>query len=322
MIYLSYIISFALLTTAVAFSAQSRSKIKIPTRSIKVVDDGEENDISSDRRKVLSQIAVLSSTLIPQSANAEEDIITQLQNSLEERSINNSLAAPSYGLEISDIFYPSSFQGSWNALSKTADIIAPCGFQLFTGGESGYNNAVQSEIKDHNDLIYKARFISGQEENTCVADREYNAKEIAKAAMGDYSVIDTPVATPNRYSCLLAPPSNSGTDNLISVDILAIKRKAEAITTPEKFVCSEYVRQVVTPSQRGNPNAQIPPLSVKEIETISIYKIVSKDKIECRQRTATFLVPSQTDQISFQKWSISKGRPVDVRYYDVTYTRA
>ena len=58
-------------------------------------------------------------------------------------------------------------------------------FQLFTGGESGYNNAVQSEIKDHNDLVYKARFISGQDENTCIADREYNAKEIAKAAMGD-----------------------------------------------------------------------------------------------------------------------------------------
>jgi len=180
---------------------------------------------------------------------------------------------------------------------------------------------VQSEIKDHNDLVYKARFINGQDENV-IADREYNAKEIAKAAMGDYSVIDTPIATPNRYSCLLAPPSNSGTDNLISVDILAIKRKAEAITSPDKFVCSEYVRQVVTPSQKGNPNAQIPPLSVKEIETISIYNVVNKDKIECRQRTATFLVPSQTDQIAFQKWSISKGRPVDIRYYDVSYTRA
>jgi len=140
MIYLSYIISFAILTTAAAFSAQSRNEIKIPTRSIKVdIDDvankeGDYNDISSndisssDRRRVLAQIAVLSSyTLIPQSANAEEDIITQLQNSLEERSVENSLAAPSYGLETSDIFYPPSFQGSWNVLSKTADIIAPCG---------------------------------------------------------------------------------------------------------------------------------------------------------------------------------------------------
>jgi len=103
MIYLSYIISFAILTTAVAFSSQSRSiNKKIPTQSIKVDDDGEEIEylLPNDRRKVLSQIAVLSSTLIPKSANAEEDIITQLQNSLEERSVENSLAAPSYGLEV------------------------------------------------------------------------------------------------------------------------------------------------------------------------------------------------------------------------------
>ena len=129
-----------MLSRAVAFSFQSQSNIKIPipTQSIKVDDDvavlqtaqvskGDDDTISSDRRKVLSQIAALSSTLIPHSANAEEDIITQLQNSLEERSLENSLAAPSYGLEIPDIFYPSSFQGSWNVLSKTADIIAPCG---------------------------------------------------------------------------------------------------------------------------------------------------------------------------------------------------
>jgi len=134
MIHLSYIILFAILSAAAAFSSQSRSINKIPTRSIKVdIDDvankeGDYNDIlSSDRRKVLSQIAALSSILIPQSVNAEEDIITQLQNSLEERSVENSLAAPSYGLEVPDIFYPSSFQGSWNVLSKTADIIAPCG---------------------------------------------------------------------------------------------------------------------------------------------------------------------------------------------------
>lgn len=47
------------------------------------------------------------------------------------------------------------------------------------------------------------------------ADREFNAKEIAKAAMGSYSVVDVSVATPNRFSCLLAPPS--GTGDLISV---------------------------------------------------------------------------------------------------------
>merc|ERR1712127_708873 len=90
-----------------------------------------------------------------------------------------------------------------------------------------------------------------------------------------------------------------------------------------RFVCSEFVRQIVSPAQRNNPNAPpVPPLSVKEIETITIYDMVGEDKIQCRQRTATFLVPSQTSPIAFKKWQMSQGRPVDVRYYDVTYTRA
>ena len=227
-------------------------------------------------------------------------------------------------MEASDIFYPSYFGGSWNALSKTVDISAPCGFQLFTGGETGFNNAVQNEIKDGNDLKYRARFIpqtGDGREGTYIADREYNAKEIAKSAMGDYSVIDTPMATPNRYSCLLAPPGN--TSNLICVDIIANKRKAELPSSPDIFVCSEFVRQIVSPAQRNNPNAApVPPLSIKDIETISMYTISSKDKITCRQKTATYLVPSQTDPLAFKKWQLSQGKAVDVRYYDVTYTRA
>jgi len=285
------------------------------------------NSITTDRRTHLAQQITALSTLSiigshrPPANAAEVDVITQLQNSLEERLANSNAMSPSYGMEISDIFYPSSFQGSWNVLSKTVDIIAPCGYELFTGGDKGYKNAVKEITDPNNDLRYRARFIpSGDEDGTCIADREYNAKEIAKAAMGDYSVIDTPVAQPNRYSCLLAPPGN--TNNLISVDIIANKRKAEATSSPDTFVCSEFVRQIVSPAQKNNPNAPpVPPLSIKDIETISMYAI-SKDKITCRQKTATFLVPSQTDPIAFKKWQLSQGKAVDVRYYDVTYTRA
>ncbi|KAL9184417.1 hypothetical protein ACHAXT_002503 [Thalassiosira profunda] len=227
-------------------------------------------------------------------------------------------------MEAPDIFYPSYFLGSWKAVSKTKDIIAPCGMELFTGGKASYDNAVQTEIKGGDDLLYKARFVTqtGGEElggTYVAADREYNAREIAKAAMGTFSVVDTPLATPNRYSCVLAPPD--GSSNLICVDILALARKSETVS-PEKFLCSEFVRQIVSPAQRNNPNAPPrPPLSQKEIETISIYTLEGKDMIQCLQRTATFLVPSQTDPTAFKKWQLSQGKPVDVRYYDVTYSR-
>ena len=93
------------------------------------------------------------------------------------------------------------------------NIFAPCGYELFPGGQSAYENTVQKEIQGHDVLEYKARFINNyaQDASTVViADREYNAKEIAKAAMGSFSVVDVGQATPNRFSCLLAPPEGSG----------------------------------------------------------------------------------------------------------------
>ena len=278
----------------------------------------------STRRAALAHIASLSTALnVPKSAFSVDDL-SQSHSSLEARSVENSLSAPPYGMEATDIFYPSSFLGNWKVSSRTVDISAPCGYELFTGGKVGFDRAFKAEVTDGDTLQYKARFVSRSEgdktgEMYIAADREYNAREIAKAAMGSYSVIDTPVATPNRYSCLLAPPD--GSSNLINVDIIAIGRKID-VASQDKFVCAEFVRQIVSPVQRSNPNATpVSPFSVKEIETISIYKLLSEDRIECRQRTAAFLVPSQTDPVALRKWDLSQGQPVDVRYYDVIYTR-
>lgn len=275
------------------------------------------------RRTALAHIAALTTALsVPTPALSAYDT-SQSNFSLESRSVENVLSAPPYGMEATDIFYPPSFLGSWKVLSKTADVSAPCGYELFTGGKAGFDKVFKAEVIDGEALEYKARFVSRNDRDIgefyVAADREYNAREIAKAAMGSYSVIDTPVATPNRYSCLLAPPD--GSSNLICVDILAIGRKTDP-TSEGKFVCAEFVRQIVSPVQRSNPNATpISLLSVKEIETISVYNFQNENKIDCRQRTATYLVPSQTDPIALRKWQLSQGKPVDVRYYDVTYTR-
>jgi len=268
------------------------------------------------RRKALARLALVSSTPCILPAFGAESI-------LEARLQEKSIAPPPYGMEAAekDIFYPSYFQGSWTAVSKTLDVQAPFGFELFTGGKSAFDSVIQKEVKGGDVLRYKARFIAqfrGDDAgNTYVAaDREFNAKEIAKAAMGSYSVIDVPIATPNRFSCVLAPPD--GSTNLICVDIITIARKSEPLSD-NKFACSEVVRQIVSPATR-NPTPVIP-LSVKEIETISVYTKVSDNQIQCLQRTATYLVPSQTDPIAFKKWQVSKGNSVDVRCYDVIYSR-
>lgn len=158
-----------------------------------------------DRRVVLSSISMITAFMTT-SANAQD---STEQSTLEKRILANSLAPPSYGMEATDIFYPKTFQGNWKALSKTTNVFAPCGFELFPGGESGYDNTVQKEIKGNDVLEYRARFV-GSGDDLTIADREYNAKEIAKAAMGSFSVVDVSEATPNRFSCLLAPPEGSG----------------------------------------------------------------------------------------------------------------
>eukprot|EP00804_Cyclotella_cryptica_P029078 CCRYP_005264-RA/>CCRYP_005264-RA protein AED:0.17 eAED:-0.10 QI:0/0/0/1/1/1/2/0/344 len=330
-----------LITGATAYKSPIPLRLAATTRSsaIEGHDDASTNRFPyaaqgprssshtiSDRRKVLSQIGLLTS-FIAQSANSQD----LDQSILETRILENSLSPPPYRMEATDIFYPTYFQGSWKASSKTCEIYAPCGFELFPGGKAGYDSAVQKEIKDGEVLEYKARFVQrssgGDNESFYIAaDREYNAKEIAKAAMGSFSVVDVPEATPNRFSCILAPPEGSG-GSLVAVDILAIARKYE-IVSPNKFCCSEVLRQIASPASRKNPNAPpTPPLSVKEIETSSVYTVDNVEdssmvkEIKCKQRTATFLVPSQTDPKAFQMWQISRGQPVDVRYYDVTFSR-
>lgn len=278
----------------------------------------KRND-SVNRRAALVQIALLSSTPCLLPANAAGNI-------LEARLQENSIDRPPYGMEATDtdIFYPSYFLGKWRAASKTLDIQAPCGFQLFAGGQAGFDSVTQKEVIEGDVLQYEARFITqsrGDDASTSyiAADREFNAVSIAKAAMGSYSVLDVPIATPNRFSCVLGPPDGS---NLVSVDIIAISRKQETLSDGN-FACSEVVRQIVSPAKKNDPNsAPIPPLSVKEIETISVYTKLDDNKIQCRQRTATYLVPSQTDPIAFKKWQLSQGKSVDVRCYDVIYSRA
>ena len=173
-------------------------------------------------------------------------------------------------------------------------------------------------------MQYKARFIPSSS-NSIIADRDYNVREIAKSAMGNFSVLDIPIATPNRFSLTLAPDKSN---TLLSVDLLSLARRQECIDATH-FHCSEVVRQIIQPVNNRNNNNALPtagsggrgPL-LKEIETISLYTCVKPNsEIVAKQRTATFLMPSQTDPMAMKMWEYAKGRPIDVRFYDVYYTK-
>ena len=228
---------------------------------------------------------------------------------LESRVESNVLNPPPYGMEGSDIFYPSWFQGSWKVSSKTKDVQAPCGVALF-GGNTTYQNA-QKDVG--NVLKYESRFVTDSS-GRVIADREYNVKSIARVAMGENSVVDVSSATPNKFSCLIAP---QGAPSMISVDLLVLNRRQEDIGA-NNFDCSEVVREIATPVDK--PKQQSPIL--KEIETTSLYTYFpDKDEVRCQQRSAAFLLPSNENEMALKMWQMSRGRAIDVRFYDVIYTR-
>ena len=258
-----------------------------------------------------------------------------LQNGLlESRVTENLMSPPTYGLETPDVFYPKYFSGVWQAKSVATNVEAPCGVQLF-GGNNTFAAAL-NEIGTEKALVYRARFVPDTD-GKVIADREFNVREIVKATMGGNSVLDVPLATPNKFCALLAPV---GSPNILKVDIISLARRQESNSEDDNnstFDCSEVVRQIVAPANQNKPQAGVVPMQppqpsgrsalLKEIETVSLYNAQATNKdgivdtIKCRQRTATFLLPSQDDPIAYQMWQMTRGRPIDVRFYDVTYTR-
>jgi hypothetical protein len=327
---------------------------KIQTNSnhqlVDPADEGQgHRDRPLDRRQVCSVLlgsgmllAPTITLLAPRAAAAAEPAKAQLQQQqeqeqeqeqpfLESRVTENVLSPPLYGMEGADIFYPAWFAGTWSVDSRCTKVQAPCGVALF-GGNRTYASA-QKEIGTS--LLYESRFVTttanaaaGDQEtatgNIVTADREYNVKSIAKAAMGPNSVVDVPLATPNKFSCVLAP---KGSPSLLRVDLITLNRRQETISDTQ-FHCSEVVREIVAPvGPQASAVTNTNPI-LKEVETTSLYTYYDPKSVKpgdplvrCRQRSATFLLPSQENELQMYLFSAARGRPVDVRFYDVFYTK-
>lgn len=167
-------------------------------------------------------------------------------------------------------------------------------------------------------------FLSSSSSSACIADRAYNVQSIAQAALGPYSIVDIPLATPNKLTAIMAPirtnnndsnNENSNTNSgLLQVDLFTVSRRQETIDATH-FDCSEVVREIVSLARKTAAR-----LVFKEIETTSLYSYnPTTQEISCRQRSASFLLPSQTDAVRMRQWERARGRPVDVRFYTVTY---
>jgi hypothetical protein len=230
------------------------------------------------------------------------------------------------------------------------NVSAPCGVALF-GGNTTYQKA-RNEIGTS--LAYRARFVpsaaatsapttTSATSRNMVADREYNVVSIVQSAMGQNSMVNVDKATPNEFACTLLSGGGSA-NNLFRVNMLTVQRKQEedggdmassASSNIRTFACSEVVQELIRPvavasdaSSAGSSTAAPPPPPptsiLKQIETISLYEYdptSDPSMIECVQRTASYVVPSQTDPLQAQLYRMTQGMPVDVRQYKVTYRR-
>lgn len=215
---------------------------------------------------------------------------------------------------LSHYYHSSWFSGVWKVVSECTQVVAPCGIAFF-GGNRTYAAALADQGPARA-LRYESRFLPLGGGGGTIADREYNVKSIAKVAMGANAVVDVSLATPNKFSCLLSP---EGAPTMLTVDLLVLNRRQETIDETH-FHASEVVREIVSPVDKGVSRKTSTIL--KEIETTSLYTFKADGGVTCRQRSATFLLPSQQDPMALQMWQATRGRPIDVRFYNVEYTKA
>ena len=104
----------------------------------------------------------------------------------------------------------------WAASSRTKDVLAPCGFELFTGSRDTYDKTIASEVDKGLTLEYRARFVSQTSpdgESYTAADRELvpieHEVEVVRAR-------SRPRQVPGAGSCTSARPDATSPVNSFS----------------------------------------------------------------------------------------------------------
>lgn len=249
----------------------------------------------------------------------------------------------------SDLYYPDWFSGLWETTSTLRAVGAPAGYKLF-GRSGAYEQAINDIDRS---ITYKSRFIhTSSNKALSVADRGYNVAAIAEASMGSGSVLQCTetLNSDNVVGDLTLTVRPSQADGHVFVVGLKMKARTQQRgnvplvlgkglrpdggsvferTTNESYErnetalwVSETVRQEV---RRGDEENELrgSNILVKDVETTTVYIVPQSvtterdDVTEIRawQRTCSYLDRGDL------KATDARGRPVDVRWYELQYKR-
>ncbi|CAN8070771.1 unnamed protein product [Agarophyton chilense] len=238
-----------------------------------------------------------------------------------------------------DLHYPEFFAGKWKSISTLLSVACPAGYKLF--GRTGAFEEAKKGIGEK--LQYESRFVRSS--GYVIADRAFNVTAIARATLGPKSVLqcNTLGNNVNRLAITLRPDESEG--SVYDVELKTIARHQQRDKIPinidaafrireqsgwekvearddhefregekEGLYTTEVVRQDV---RLSTDDLRIQPL-IKHVETSAIYGW-DRDRDDCFwawQKTSTYLTKSNLTYVD------ARGRPVDVRWYKLFYTRA
>jgi len=164
-----------------------------------------------------------------------------------------------------DLIYPSWIAGTWRVKSTLIDLVAPLAPEIVTPGFESNRDYVNQPIE------FNVRFV---QQKGVIADRAFNGLNIARAYLGDRSVLSVKVDpnSPNEQITLLKG------DRILTSTITG---RATETPAPNQFITSEIFQQVF----RGSAQPYL-----NQVETTTAYKY-STNQLIADQITAIYLSP-------------------------------
>lgn len=181
-----------------------------------------------------------------------------------------------------DLFYPKWMNGNWKVTSTLVDLVAPLAPDLVTPGFDGnkkyLNQPVSFLVRFVPEKISTFRLKS---KSSIVADRSFNGLSLARAYLGNDTVIavKTDPSNPNRQITFLR-----GEKQLVSF----ITARATETVNDATYITTEVFQQYFKVSAR-------PYFNIVE-STTSYHKLSTENPtIEADQVTAVYLSPQDPD---------------------------
>ncbi|BAZ68906.1 hypothetical protein NIES4106_36750 [Fischerella sp. NIES-4106] len=207
-----------------------------------------------------------------------------------------------------DLVYPEWMMGEWQLSSTLVDMIAPLAPEIITPGFEGNSQYLNQPIECQVRFVKQTTPVAGlkiyssvDRKSAVVADRAFNGLNLARAYLGDATVIAVKVDpnSPNRQITFLRHERQ-----LISI----VSARATETTPDGRFITTEVFQQLFKGG--GRPYFNL-------VESTTAYRKLSTSNpaIEADQVTAIYLSPQDPDY--FQAGS----RPVALYRYRLEFFR-